>query len=61
MEKTYKVYMINEQGKKIVKEVPKELYMQYINMGWKDNTKPIVEEKEEIKPIESGKKKSIKF
>lgn len=35
-DKMYKVVIVNEEGKEIVKEVPADLYSQYINMGWKD-------------------------
>ena len=35
-EKTYKMSKINEEGKKIVKEVPASLYSQYVNMGWEE-------------------------
>jgi len=48
-EKTLKVSIINEDGQKIVKEVPENLYSQYINMGWKP-------ESEFVEPKESSKK-----
>lgn len=50
MEKLIKIEKINEDGDKVIKEVPYSLYSMYINMGWKqfENKK---EPKVNFKPI----------
>ena len=50
MEKLIKIEKINEDGDKVIKEVPYKLYSMYINMGWKqfENKK---EPKVNFKPI----------
>lgn len=41
MLETIKMSTINVEGKKIVKNIPKDLYSNYLNMGWKvENEKP---------------------
>lgn len=48
MEETVKMSIKNEDGKTIVKSVPKNLCSLYQGIGWKlEDNKPIVKEKEE--------------
>ena len=46
MNKETKMYIINEEGKRIEKLIPAELYSNYIAMGWKE-----VEETKETKTL----------
>lgn len=56
MEKLMKIEKVNEDGDKIIKEVPYSLYSTYINMGWKkfENKK---ETKVNFKPINTKEDK----
>lgn len=55
MKQDTKMYMINEDGSRIEKIVPPELYSNYIGIGWKVvETKPI-----ETKPLTSNKSKTL--
>lgn len=55
MENYVKMFMLNEQGKKIVKDIPENLTSLYKNVGWdfvKEENKPT-----ETKEIILGKSK----
>ncbi len=56
MEKLIKVEKINEDGDKIIKEIPYNLYSMYINMGWKKFEKK-KEPKVNFKPINTKEDK----
>lgn len=53
MSETIKMSKINVEGKKIVKNIPKDLYSNYLNIGWK------VETEKAEKPAFTYKKKEI--
>ena len=57
MEIYYLVEKINEQGKKIKKEVPASMLSDYLGTGWKrvEADKPIIEDSKKAKPIISKK------
>lgn len=57
-EKTIKMSILNEQGKKIVKEIPESLFGQYEIMGWKKEEK--IEVKDNFKSS-FGKNKESKI
>lgn len=54
MSETIKMSTINVEGKKIVKNIPKDLYSNYLNMGWK------VETEKAGKPAFTYTKKEVK-
>lgn len=47
MENETKMFLINNEGKKIVKNIPKDLYSLYKNLGWKEEV-----EENKVKPKE---------
>ena len=60
MNETIKMKMKNLEGKEIVKDVPKELYSNYLSIGWVEfkpekETKPLISkfDKEKIKEDEN--------
>ena len=57
MEIYYLVEKINEQGKRIKKEVPASMLSDYLGTGWKkvEAEKPIIDEPKKAKPIISKK------
>lgn len=40
MEETIKMSIINKDGKKITKDIPKDLYSLYEKIGWKKDVEP---------------------
>jgi len=61
-ERTIKMYIINEEGKKITRDVPESLYGTYETIGWKpDNELIKVESIREIKETKDGFSKKKKW
>ena len=61
-ERTIKMYIINEEGKKITRDVPESLYGTYETIGWKpDNELIKVESIREIKETKESFAKKKKW
>ena len=56
MNETVKMKLKNSEGKEIVKDVPKELYSNYLSIGWTE-VKPEKENKPLIDKFDKDKKK----
>lgn len=56
MNETVKMKLKNSEGKEIVKDVPKELYSNYLSIGWEE-VKPEKENKPLINKFDKDKNK----